>query len=152
MFGGIGQATIGQGGVYFLPGKYEVEVVAVKMIETRKKEDMFIVECLINESDNPERRVGTKAAYCCNRKHDSFLGNVKAFLAACNGADPENEAQVAEVFMENGRDTTQDVADFAIDEKENPLAGTKLGLTCVNKKTRTGGDFTLHFWQPREQA
>lgn len=152
-FGGIGGAKIGQGGVYFLPGKYRVELAKVALINSRKREDMFVVETTIQESDVPERKPGTKCSYICNMKNDSALGNIKAFLAACAGADPDNEKEVEAAFTDkNGQDITEETAEMAVSD-ENPLAGTVLDLVCVNKQTRGSPgnpphDFTLHFWKP----
>lgn len=141
MFDGIEDAKVGQGGVYFLPGRYKVEVDKVFTMQSRKREDLFIAETTILESDNAERKPGTKCSWIVNFKHDAALGNIKGFIAACNGIDPADEAAV-------NAEVTEDVCEFAVDEKENPLAGSKLDLTAVQKKTRAGGDFTLHLWAP----
>ena len=140
LFSGIGDAQVGQGGVYFLPGEYVVEIIKCFTMRSRKREDLFIAECLIKESNNPERRPGSKASWVVNFKQDAALGNIKGFVAACSGISPSNQKAVdAEVDEES--------CEYAVDD-DNPLAGTLLSLSAVNKITRAGNDFTLHMWEP----
>lgn len=144
LFQGMESAQVGQGGIYFTPGKYLVEVVKCFCLRSRKREDLFIVEFLIHESDSPDRGVGTKASWVVNFKQDAALGNIKGFLAACNGIDPDNTEMVT-------AEITEEVSEYAVDEEENPLAGTKVRLVAVNKKLKDGvSDFTLHLWSPLE--
>jgi hypothetical protein len=144
LFDGIGDAQVGQGGVYFLPGSYLVEVVRCFTLKSRKREDLFIAECYIHESDNPDRKPGSKASWVVNFKQDAALGNIKGFIAACLGVSPSNTKAV---------DETVDIeaCELAVDG-ENPLAGTMLRLWAVNKITKSGNDFTLHNWEPHEAA
>lgn len=144
LFSGIGEAQVGQGGVYFLPGEYIVEIVKCFTMRSRKREDLFIAECLIHESTNPERRPGSKASWVVNFKQDAALGNIKGFIAACNGISPSNQKAVDEAVDEES-------CEYAVDD-DNPLAGTRLALSAVNKLTRAGTDFTLHLWEPCDQA
>lgn len=144
LFDGIEDAQVGQGGVYFLPGKYLVKVLKCITLKSRKREDLFIVECEILESDVPERKPGTKASWIVNFKQDAALGNIKGFIAAANGIDPGNESAVNE-------QVNMDICEYVVSD-ENPLAGTPVGLVCVNKKTRAGSDFTLHMWEPTQEA
>ena len=136
VFTGIEDAKVGAGGVYFLEGLYKVEIKKVLTLLSRKKEQLFIVEAAILESDNPNRKKGTGASWVVNLKQDAALGNIKGFLRAANGEDPHDEDVVV----------TEEEVEFACSE-ENPLAGVVMGLECVATKTRAGGDFTLHKWQ-----
>lgn len=145
IFSGIGGAKVGIGGVYFEAGNYVVKIKAVKMVESRKKDDLYTVECDIKQSDNPKLKPGTMATYQASAKNDSFLGNVKGFLAACNGADPTSEAELAATFA-NPKDA-EDAAEYSV-SPDNPLAGTWLNLNCVLKKTKLQSDFTVHNWKP----
>jgi hypothetical protein len=144
LFDGIEDAQVGQGGVYFLPGKYLVKVLKCITLKSRKREDLFIVECEILESDCPDRKPGSKASWIVNFKQDAALGNIKGFIAAANGIDPGDESSVKE-------QVTMDICEYVVSD-ENPLAGTPVGLVCVNKKTRAGSDFTLHMWEPTQEA
>ncbi len=144
LFEGVEGAKVGQGGVYFLAGNYLVEVEKVLAKRSRKKEDLFIVEAGILESDNAQRKAGSSASWIVNFKHDAALGNIKGFLAACNGIDPGDRAKVDE-------EITEDVCEYAVDD-ENPLSGTRVKLSCVMTQTKAGGDFTLHLWSPVAEA
>lgn len=141
LFGGVGDARVGQGGLYFLPGIYKVKIIRFFAMESRKKEDLIIAECEILESDNPQRKVGSKPSWVVNLKQDAALGNIKGFLAACLGIDPSDEEAVNE-------QVTEDFCEEAVDEDENPMGGVVVGLEAVDIKTRAGGDFTLHKWSP----
>ena len=144
LFDNIGDAQVGQGGIYFLPGNYVVEVLRCFTMRSRKREDLFFVECQIHWSDNPERKAGTKASWVVNFKQDAALGNIKGFVAATQGIDPADNNAVNEAI-------DVEVCEYAVDG-DNPLAGTKLSLQCTNIVTRAGNDFTLHRWEPYAEA
>lgn len=146
LFDGIGKVDATMSPIYFLPGSYVVEIVRCFCMQSRKKEDLFIAETTITESDNEERPAGTKASWCVNFKQDAALGNIKGFVAACNGIKPTNNKKV-------NAEITDEICDYAVDEKDNPLAGILLKLVCVNKVIeKTGKDFTVHMWDPMEEA
>lgn len=140
LFSGINQAQVGQGGVYFLEGLYSVEVLKVFTMTSRKREDLFIAECKVLESDNPERKPGMRASWIVNLKQDAALGNIKGFIAACNGIHPSDEDEVNE-------EVTEEAVEYAVSD-DNPLKGTVLGLQAVGITTRAGTPFTLHKWSP----
>ena len=144
LFDGIEDAKAGGGFIYFLPGKYRVKITKCIALQSRKREDLFIVKTEILESDNPERKVGMQASWSVNFKHDAALGNIKGFVAACNGIDPADETAV-------NAEVNEEVCDYAVSE-DNPLAGVEVNLTCVNKKTKADKDFTLHLWEPLQAA
>lgn len=154
-FSGVGDAKVSQSGVYFLankgpghtkdepnwvPARYKVAIKRVHTITSRKKEDLFIVEAKILESDCPDRPEGMGCSWVVNMKQDAALGNIKGFIAAANGIDPSSEEEVdAEV--------TEEVCETVV-SNANPLEGTEVGLECVMIKTREDKDFTLHRWYP----
>ena len=144
MFAGIKDAKATQGGLYFLEGNYKVKICRVFSMTSRKKEDLFIVECEILESDNPNRKPGMRPSWVVNLKHDAALGNIKGFVAAVNGIDPSDSEKVDELVDEEACEV--------VASKENPMEGTVMPLQCVNTKTREGGDFTLHKWGAAEAA
>ena len=96
LFDGIGDATVGGQNVYFLSGVYVVEVHKCFAMKSRKKEDLFLVECNILQSNNSKRPEDSKASWVVNLKHDAALGNIKGFIAAANGLDPYDEDKVNE--------------------------------------------------------
>lgn len=142
MFKGVGSASVSQTGVYFIPGNYVVTIKKVFTMRSRKKDDLFIVEAVIDQSNVPERPHGSKASWVVNFKNDAALGNIKGFIAAVNGIDPSDEKAVNEQVDE-------DTCEYVVGD-DNPLEGKQVNLTCVNIKTKAGGDFTLHQWSPAE--
>ena len=138
-------AQVGQGGVYFLDGVYRVEIIKCTTIQSRKKEDLFIVECKVLESNNDQRKPGVKASWIVNLKHDAALGNIKGFIAAANGISPSLEEE--KVNEEVGEEEVE----FAV-SKDNPLAGIIVDLEAITIQTRAKTPFTLHKWEPAEEA
>jgi hypothetical protein len=122
------------GGIYPQPGIYQVLYVdVIKMIRSRKGEDVFIAEFDILQSDVPERKAGTRMSWAVNFRHDASPGNVKAFLAAVmNVQQTEVDAKGAQ---------------YACSEK-NPCHGRLVRLEAVMTKTKSGNDFTLCNFRP----
>lgn len=119
--------------VFFLPGRYRVEVQACKSGTTRKKADYFLVECKILQSTNPDRPVGSKATHFITLKPDTAaLAEVKRFVSVATDT-PEKEVDAAGVEM--------------LVSDEQPLRGKVLDVTVVNVKTKTGGDYSRHQWE-----
>jgi len=121
------------GGIYPMPGIYQVLYVdIVKMIRSRKGEDVFITEFDILQSDVPERKAGTRMSWAVNFRHDASPGNVKAFLAA--------------VMNVPQTDVDAKGAQLACSEK-NPCHGRLVRLEAVMTKTKANNDFTLCNWR-----
>jgi hypothetical protein len=144
LFDGIENAPMGGNFVYFLPGKYRVKVIKCFTMRSRKRDDLFIVECEILASDCPDRKPGMQASWCVNFKHDAALGNIKQFIAACNSIDPADEVTV-------NAEVSEEVCDYTVSD-DNPLAGIEVNLTAVNTKTKEKKDFTIHDWTPVAMA
>ena len=120
--------------VYFLPGKYRVEVQACKSGTTRKRENYFLVECKILESTNPDRPVGSKATHFITLKVDTpALAEVKRFVSIATDT-PEEEVDSAGVEM--------------LVSEEQPLRGKVLNVSVVNvKSNKTGKEYSRHQWE-----
>lgn len=131
MFDKIKEAQINEGGVYILPGIYRCQILACKQRQTRKGVNMIAVELRVIESTNPERPAGTDMSWVVTMDKDAALGNVKQFVATVM------ECEVKEV------DTPGTELIFS---EANPLKGTMVRVSAVNKKTKNGGDFTLVKW------
>lgn len=148
-FSGMKDAQVSAGGNYFTPGIYLVEVEKVHMITTRKGADMYIVETRVLESQSPNppemmkdgspaaatKSPGSSPSYCVPMALDSALGNIKAFLAALLGENPE--------------EITEEVAEESIADS-NPLKGMKVRVECTMVVTNAGRDFTKHTWRSAE--
>lgn len=121
------------GGVYPQPGVYPLLYVdVVKMIRSRKQEDVFIAEFDVLESEVPSRLKGTRMSWAVNFRHDASPGNVKAFLAAVMNV-PQTEV--------DGKG-----CQYAC-SAENPCHGRLIRLEAVQTKTKANNDFTLCNWR-----
>lgn len=122
-----------QGGVYPLAGVYPLLYVdALKMIRSRKGEDMFVCEVEILRSEVADRPFGTRMSWIGNFRHDATAGNVKTLIAAVMNC-PQAEVDSAG-------------AQYACSDK-NPCHGRLVRLEAVGTKTKAGGDFTLCNWR-----
>lgn len=135
------------GGVYFEPGSYLVEINRVKTGQTRKKKDYFAVECKILESSCKERPVGSDCTWMLLFEWDSTLGNVADFLRAAFFAKAEQDGEDIDAEDPSEIDVDEDDAEEAIGE-DQPLAGVQLRVVATNKKTNSGGDFTIVKFTP----
>lgn len=158
LFSSVEQADVTGGGVYFLPGEYVVEIDKVKTVRSqRNNKDYWIVETTILESDNEERPADSHASQVVDISNIMGPVNIKAFVAAASGIDPQ-DPEVNEKLVATWEELTEQelsieqICELICDEDENPLQGLKLHLECRNIKTRsTGNDFTKHFWSPMEE-
>lgn len=135
-YNGIEEARIGGQNVFFLDGVYEVEVLRCFDMKSRKKDDLFIVECKILSSTNPRRQAGTNASWVVNLKHEAALGNIKSFVAACNDIPTDDEERMK-------KEITAEVVEYCVSD-DNPLEGTRVKLTATTIETRAKTPFTLH--------
>jgi len=135
--------------LYFLAGKHLVKIKEIKFSEgdkMRSGNDTFIVRGEIIETTNSDQIVGTTPAQVSvfNGKFpDVFWGNVKQFVAAALGTDPENPE------LEDG----QSIADFWKEaltymvSEEQPLNGQWMDVECYDKeKKNSPGTVTIHTW------
>jgi len=121
-----------QSSVYPVPGIYPVLMIdALKMIESRNNEDLFIAELEILDSQVEDRPAGTRMSWIVNFKHDSAPGNVKAFF--CNAFGIPEEEVTAESMQ------------YCCSAK-NPARGRLVRLEATNVKTKRNTDFTKCKW------
>ena len=131
-FDRIGSSQPNEGGVYPEPGLYPVVCVDVlKMIKSRKGEDIFIAEFEILASEVGDRPMGTKMSWVANFKHDAAPGNVRMLLAAIMGVN------IGEVDSAGSQ--------LAVSDK-NPCHGRLVRLTATQTTTKAGNPFTLCKW------
>lgn len=167
LFSGIKDVSISKSGQYFKPGHYKVRVKAVKVQDSQvgAAKKFFIVETEVLRSDCPDIVVGSERSEVIAMDNVMALPNVKAFIAAASGVDPNSEEINQEVeahwkkrltdqkVLQQGEDVSFDqICDLVI-SAINPLGGTELELECVNITTKgEGKDFTKHLWQPKTGA
>lgn len=153
-FSGLGGVKVNQGGVYFLPGDYVVEMVEKKFFKNRKGLDTFVNAAKIITSTNPERAPGTVCSQVITIRPDIFetcMANIKQSCAAALGIE-DADGYNADIQPGEDQDAANDrFWDEVIEtmvSPENPTKGIKLRLNCVNIKTQAGKDFTKHVWAP----
>lgn len=141
LFSKLGNVKIQEGGVYFKPGFYLVEIQETKIIETRKKVDAIIIGCKIlgvkddNEDCNQPGTTASQVLMLGGEAADSSLSNWKGFLAKAAGIDDPEEHNDAE---------WESVAVAAVED--NVFARTVMVLNCFEITTKKGHPFTRHDW------
>lgn len=134
IFDRIGKAEPSHQGVYPLPGVYPVLYVdVVKMLRSRKGDDLFTVEFLILESEAVDRPSGSKVTWQTNMRHDAGPGNARTFIAAAMGC------LIKEVTSQAAMLTCSD---------KNPCHGRLVRLLATNVTTQAGNPFTVCDWSP----
>jgi len=112
-------------------GHYLQRIDFVKMDDTRKSGvGLFVEKTIIHvfdDDDGDGHKVGESPCHSMWTKHDSFLGNVKAFLSKILGL-PEND-----VTEENF---------YAILDDDQPLCGTYIEVKNRIIETRASKPFT----------
>lgn len=140
-FSNAGTAPLSMAGIYLNEGhKYLLEIADVKMITSRKGDNLFCAEFVIHESDDPKLGPGFKPSWLTNLKQDAAMGNIIVFVGAVNGIDSRDEPSLR-------ANVTEDVLEVVVSPK-NPLRGRYVQVITKNKKTKAGNDFTMHYWEP----
>lgn len=116
----IGEARLSEGGIYVEPGAYVVEILKCKAGSGRKG-DFFVVECLIHESNNPARPVGSTMDWFVDMRHEPSPGNIVAFVMAAM------KCEKTEVTKE---------AVLIVTSERQPLKGLKMRMTAANIVTK----------------
>lgn len=139
LFKGVEGAKASFASNYLKPGAYYLRIDRVKADSTRKNEDFLAVEMtvlnVLDEAEGKANKVGENVSHLMMAKHDSFLGNVKAFVSNVLGCPPdevtqENCIQICE-YEENGKPVP------------SPLAGMVIEVSARNTVTKKQGTFTV---------
>lgn len=163
MFDGIEDASVSKSGSYFKPGHFRVRIKAVKKQDsaTAPGKQFFIIETLVLESSNPDIAVGTERSQVITMGQTMSLPNVKAFMAAVSGVDPNSETVNQEVEAYWAERLNQHVPFDQLCElvcsAANPLGEAQppieMDLVCEEILTKsTKQPFTKHLWQPRREV
>lgn len=101
LFSGMEGAKARVDANYERDGDYIERIDAVKTGKARTGDEFLVVEKtvlhVIDNADGKGHKVGEKISHMMMKKHDSFLGNVKAFIANTLGV---NEVEVTEAKCE----------------------------------------------------
>lgn len=159
-FQGLSGIKTNQGGLYFEPGDYLVELEETKFINNRKKIDCFIISGKVIESTNPARAPGCKPSQVITIREDileTCMGNVKQYAGAVLGI-PDPDSYVAEVDPKIPNDTPEAATDRFWDEALEALVSDaqpargikiKLNVTAIEKKDQSKSKFfNKHTWGP----
>lgn len=97
-------ATSGGIGFPLLPGSYQLRVTETKGFKTRKNQPAFEVLFLVEESNNPDQKVGSIVNEFSILSEDYSLAKVKTILCVLNGLDPSNTRDADIIASENWND------------------------------------------------
>jgi hypothetical protein len=144
VFSGIGSTNpTRQRGVFLQTGTYVVEVSACRHVQSQKDTaEYFCAEMDIIESNNPAMPTGTPATWMVklNGKYPaSALADVKAFVVAAVGC---TDADVTEDLLEQ----------HVLGGDGSGLAGERLRIVVEQRKTRSGTDFSKHYFSRYVEA
>lgn len=132
IFGGIEGAKASFAANYVRPGHYFNRIDRLKVDKTRKGVSFLAIEMtVIAVLDNPEakaQRVGENVTHMLTADKDSFLGNVKAF--------------VANVLSCSADEVTPEHCKALTDETTQPLKGMVVEVVANTITTRAGKPFT----------
>jgi hypothetical protein len=138
-----------QGGLFFRPGNYLVQIQRCKMVETRQKHEAFVAETKVLETDtqDPNLQAGSEPAYFVDldgKFPELAEGNMADFLRAALASfahqNGEEHPPVDEITL------TPEIGK-AVTGEDNLLAGTYLQVHAYNKVTKEGKDFTKFRWR-----
>jgi hypothetical protein len=125
---------------YFEPGTYVVTIDSVILYERRLGGGkLFIVETTVEESDNPNIKVGEQRNWVQSFALPSALPRIKSFIGTAIGLCPKQQ------LKEINDKVTAEICTQSVGP-ENPLRNKKLKLSCIGKTTRAGKEFVQHVW------
>lgn len=132
-----------------------VSIVSLTGKTNRKGIPSFIVEFCPVTSNHPEAPVGARLSWAINMQEPAkALAEIKAFLLAVMGQDSAAFEKAAAAGDPNAQALNAQIDALCARalQADNPLAGRKVYLTTKRKRTRAGGDFTVHTWAPEASA
>jgi hypothetical protein len=140
---------------FFKPGKYKVQINAVKWVDSSVgSKSYFIIETTVLESNNPDVPVNSDRSHVINYNNVMGQPNVKQFVAAVSGVDPSspsiNDAVAAYWSKQVGEHIDFEGICELLVSSANPLDGEIMELECFDIETKGGDPFTKHNWLPRK--
>ena len=145
-FSGMRDAKGSSRGTYLEPGVFVVEVEKCHIFRTRQKEDLFIVELLVRESNNEKHPKGSRRNFVQKMNVDATLPQIKQFVGACLGFEEGSDRFLTEFAPEC---ETIAAAALAPPDGENILKGKTLQVEVVATVTKEKGlPFNRHKFRP----
>lgn len=133
----------GQRNPYLEEGSYVLEVESCRILDSRDKRTYYLVELKVIESDNDSRPADMMVTWMTDLDKDMGPVNVKRFIAAVNGIDPNSPQAKSEI--------TEEICEFSISD-DQPLKGMQVFCEVVKVETRQKTEFSEHRWRPLEAA
>jgi len=131
IFSGLGNAKSRIAANYVRPGRYWAKINRCKAGQNRNGDSFVAIEMttllVIDNDEGRGHRETEEITHLLMVRHDSFLGNIKAFVANTLGL-PEEEVTEENAMLIVGDD--------------QPLANTCVEFFAVNVKTKKNYDFT----------
>lgn len=134
-FGGVGEAKMSNRGTWLEPvkmpdgsftnGEYELEIQRCEYFTSRKKEEFFLVEYTVLESNNPAHAAGLTRVWMPKMGEDMSESNLKGFILACLGIDKNDKAAIEKV-KEDIPAALEAALDGPDKENTNALKGTRI--------------------------
>lgn len=150
-FGGVGAAKMNRRGVFFDPGEYEIDVKRCEYMTARDKEEFFIVETIIVETNNPAHPVGAERNWMPKMNQDMSEVNLKGFCVACLGLEDADADGIAKVSDEDFQIMLEAALDGPDKENTNALAGTALHVSVVETTLKNGAKFNVCKFSPSKR-
>lgn len=136
MFSGLAKAQASRRASYEKPGHYIQMIERVKADKTRKDEYFLAIEKRIVIAVEGIHKTGEQVTHMMMKKHDSFLPNVKAFLA--DVLDINEESHNDEDFEQAMIDICEEEGDTA-----NPLGQMFIEVENKDVMTKVNKPFTV---------
>lgn len=124
------------GGFYYTDGSYESEITAVKIIQTRTKGPMFLVETKVLESTNPAIPPGSRPSITQmlqGRAADVAPQNIKMLMCAAAGLDIFSQKDAKAIA---GQNWTL-FGDSALAD-DQPLVGFRIAIAAATTESKNG--------------
>ncbi len=143
------------------PANYVIKVRRCIPKHTRKNKDLFIAECEVVSSDNPEQAIGAKRTWMQDMSVDAADGALKGFALACLGVDyrsAEGKEKADEFAPKMADILTEALEDPTDPACKNGFAGTllKVEVKEIDTKPKVAngppGKFNLHTFSPGPKA
>lgn len=157
-FSGVGDAKMTKRGVYLEPvlasdgsystGEFEVEIQRCEYFTSRKKEEFFVVEYKVLESNNDKHPAGLTRTWMPKMGEDMSEANLKGFILASLGIDKSDEVTIASV-KEDIPSALEAALDGPDKENVNALKGTRIHVSVHRITTKEKKQpFNAHEFSP----
>lgn len=141
LFDDIDKAQISTGGPKLNPGhNYALEILSCEL-KNGFYGQTFIMETVVQASDDPALPPGTRPSWTANMKHSPTKGNILCLIASACGIDPKAEE-------ERMRAEVKPAVAVHVVSPANPLRGRCVLAAASETETKAGFDMLVVKWSP----